>query len=56
MLDMPYFMTNDLWYYFDPDKKIYRLTERAPQKARESYIEYYKLLKEELVYLEEDEQ
>lgn len=42
MVDMPYFMTNDEWYYFDFDKLRYVLTDKAPEKAKESYNEYIK--------------
>lgn len=44
MIDMPYFMENDKWYYFDYDKKKYVLTDEAPPEAKESYNEYYKTL------------
>lgn len=47
MLDMPYFMTNEDWYYFDGKAKKYRLTPKAPQKAKESYDEFYKELRAE---------
>lgn len=42
MLDMPYFMTNDEWYRFDYTKKMYVLTDKAPDKAKESYKEWLK--------------
>jgi hypothetical protein len=42
MLDMPYFMTNDEWYYFDYQKRKYVLTDKAPEKAKDSYKEFYK--------------
>ena len=47
MLDMPYFMENDEWYYFDGDLKKYVLTDKAPEKAKESYEEFYKVLNEQ---------
>ena len=40
MIDMPYFMTNDDWYYFDFTERKYVLTEKATEKAKESYDEY----------------
>lgn len=46
MMDMPYFMEDDSWYYFDLKKRKYVLTDEAPDKARQSYIEYY----EEVAY------
>lgn len=42
MLDMPYFMTNDEWYYFDYQKRKYVLTDKAPEKAKDSYKQFYK--------------
>lgn len=39
---MPYFMTNDEWYYFDYQKRKYVLTDKAPEKAKDSYKEFYK--------------
>ena len=42
ILEKPYFMTNKTWYYFDYNTDRYELTDKAPQKAKESYKEYYK--------------
>ena len=39
---MPYFMNNKKWYKFNFDKRIFILTEEAPEKAKESYEEYMK--------------
>lgn len=44
----PYFMKNEDWYYYDAKDGRYKLTDIAPEKARESYEEYYKILDEEL--------
>jgi len=44
MVDMPYFMTDADWYYFDYQKRRYMLTDKAPEKAKESYKEFYKEL------------
>ena len=41
---MPYFMTNEDWFEFDFEKRIFVLTEKAPEKAKESYEEYIKEL------------
>ena len=41
MVDMPYFMENEEWFYFDSSEKIYKLTDMAPKKARDSYKEFY---------------
>ena len=40
----PYFMKNKDWFYFDEKEFRYMLTEKAPEKAVESYEEYYKEL------------
>lgn len=42
MVDMPYFMENEDWYYFDFKKRKYMLTAEAPDKAKESYEQFYK--------------
>jgi hypothetical protein len=41
MLPEPYFMTNEEWYYFDEESFMYKLTDKAPQRAQESYTEFY---------------
>lgn len=46
MKDMPYFMINEKWYEFDFGKRIFVLTEDAPEKAKKSYEEYLKTVKE----------
>ena len=47
-IDEPYFMTNEEWYYFDTKDKIYKLTDGTPDKAIESYKEFYKQLNQDL--------
>ena len=44
MIDMPYFMENDDWYYFDFEEGKYKLTDEAPEEAKESYVEFCKEL------------
>lgn len=44
ILEQPYFMQNENWYYFDENDFRYKLTDKAPQKAQESYKEYYEEL------------
>lgn len=39
MLDMPYFMTDKSWYYFDGKRFV--LTEDAPEEAKESLKQFY---------------
>jgi hypothetical protein len=39
MLDMPYFMENPDWYFFNGER--FELTNKAPEKAKESYANYY---------------
>lgn len=43
---MPYFMENNKWYYFDYDERKYKLTDEAPAKAKESYDEFYREIRE----------
>lgn len=42
MRDMPYFMKNEKWFEFDFEKRVFVLTNEAPDKAKESYEEYLK--------------
>ena len=44
MLDMPYFMTNKEWYYFNGERFV--LTDKAPDEAKESLAQFYKDEKE----------
>lgn len=44
MLDMPYFMENEEWYFYDSQERKFILTENAPQKAKESYEKFYEEL------------
>ena len=46
MLKEPYFTKNKEWYYFDEKEFKYKLTDKAPQEAIDSYKEFYKKLKE----------
>lgn len=41
IVEMPYFMTNEDWYYYDDEEEIFKLTDKAPKEAIESYIEFY---------------
>lgn len=45
MVDMPYFMTDEKWYYFDFVDKRFKLTKIAPEKAKKSYVDYYNELR-----------
>lgn len=42
--DKPYFMNNPKWFYFDEEEWKYFLTKEAPQKAKDSYEEFYRNL------------
>ena len=42
ILGSPYFMENEEWYYWDEKEWKYKLTDKAPQKAIDSYNEFYK--------------
>ena len=37
----PFFMSNKEWFYFDENKMQYVLTEKATEKAKKSYEEFY---------------
>ena len=37
----PYFMENEEWYYYDEEEEIFKLTDKAPKKAIESYNKFY---------------
>lgn len=39
--DKPYFMNNAEWFYFDEKEWKYFLTDKAPEKAKESYNKFY---------------
>ena len=41
-MPVPYFMNNKEWYYYDEKEEIYKLTDKATDKAKESYYEYYR--------------
>ena len=43
-IDKPYFLENEDWFYFDEEEWCYKLTDKAPQKAVESFKEFYELL------------
>lgn len=45
IIDEPYFMSNEDWYYYDKEKRTFVLTDSAPKSAIESYKEYYKKIK-----------
>lgn len=55
MMLMPYFMENPEWYteeqvgdpYYDGHVE-YKLTDKAPQKARESFEEYQRMQKKRI--------
>jgi len=42
IVERPYFMENKDWYYYDDEEGIFKLTDKAPQKAIDSYNEFYK--------------
>jgi hypothetical protein len=39
-------MQNANWFYFDPKKQRFVLTEKATEKAKKSYKEFYKELED----------
>jgi hypothetical protein len=40
MLDMPFFMKNPEWFFFNGER--FELTEKAPEGAKESLSQFYK--------------
>lgn len=43
-IEVPYFLTNKEWYTVDEeetDGRGYKLTDKAPEEARESYEAFY---------------
>lgn len=44
----PYFMENKEWFYFDEKEFCYKLTDKAPKKAIESYKEFYNLINQQV--------
>lgn len=53
LLDKPYFLTNEEWYIeitnkpsflLKGDKRRYKLTDKAPKEAVDSYNKYYEKL------------
>lgn len=51
MVDMPYFMTNEAWYYFDYAEKKYKINDNAPQKAKDSYKRFVKEVSQEIAFM-----
>ena len=47
-ITIPYFMTNEEWYYYDETEEIYKLTDKATEKAKESYSLYYSIKDDEI--------
>lgn len=37
----PYFFSNNDWYYYDNKKIRFILTDKATEKAKQSYYEFY---------------
>lgn len=48
--ETPYFLTNPEWYYFDEKEFKYKLTDKAPREAIDSYNEFYKKLDDRYFY------
>ena len=44
LIEKPYFLANKEWYEYDEKSKKYILTDKAPEKAKQSYKEFYKLI------------
>lgn len=53
----PYFMENEDWYYHDEDEWKFKLTDKAPKEAIESYVKFYEELEASyFIYDDEDEE
>lgn len=46
--DKPYFMNNQLWYFWDKKEMKYKLTKGATENAIKSYNEFYNNLKNKI--------
>lgn len=44
IVEKPYFMNEQAWYYYDEEEFRYKLTAEATEKAKESYYKFYNLL------------
>lgn len=42
--DVPYFIKNEEWWYYDWKEMKYKLTDKATKEAIESYKEFYKII------------
>ena len=42
--EKPYFMNNEEWYYYDWEDMKYKLTDKAPKEAIESYKRFYEFI------------
>lgn len=42
-MTMPYYMENKEWYWLDKDADYcrYKLTDKAPEKAKKDYVRWY---------------
>ena len=41
--EMPYFLNNKEWYWKSAGQIGYKLTDKAPPKAKQSYKEFYSI-------------
>lgn len=46
-LKEPYFMSNKDWYYYNEKEFCYKLTDKATEKAKQSYEEFYNQLNDD---------
>lgn len=46
-MEVPLFFTNKEWYYYDEKEEKYKLTDKAPKEAIESYKQFYENLSDE---------
>lgn len=43
-IPMPYFLTNEEWYTYDSQTRLYTLTDKATDEAIKSFEEFYETL------------
>ena len=54
IVKMPYFMENKEWYYYDEEEYCWKLTDKAPMEAIESYKQYYETVNSFITFDEFD--
>ena len=50
-ISAPYFYNNKEWYYYDEKDEIYKLTDKAPKEAIDSYMDFYREEFSDFIYV-----